>query len=173
MSRALLLSLLSLLTLAGCASGPRRLTWPATKWSEEKPATEFLQVPAPAARFIQYRLSFTSADGGTTAVVDEVDLAYAAPNLAPQIKSIKIATTAKPGADASASLPQEARQQTVTWDANDPNGDDLIYSLFFRSGPQASLSSARSRMAASAGAWSGAISSARCKACLAPSTSSR
>ncbi|WP_395848574.1 DUF1800 domain-containing protein [Cystobacter fuscus] len=40
MSRALLLSLLCLLTLAGCA---RRLTWPATKWSEEKRALHVLR----------------------------------------------------------------------------------------------------------------------------------
>ncbi|WP_395848261.1 DUF1800 domain-containing protein [Cystobacter fuscus] len=50
MSRALLWSLLGLLTLPGCASGPRerattppRLTWPATGWSADKRALHVLR----------------------------------------------------------------------------------------------------------------------------------
>ncbi|EPX58406.1 hypothetical protein D187_004162 [Cystobacter fuscus DSM 2262] len=50
MSRALLLSLLGLLTLPGCASGPwerattpPRLTWPATGWSADKQALHVLR----------------------------------------------------------------------------------------------------------------------------------
>ncbi|ATB39658.1 hypothetical protein CYFUS_005103 [Cystobacter fuscus] len=49
MRRALLLSILGLLALPGCASGPRErttppsLTWPVTQWSEEKRALHVLR----------------------------------------------------------------------------------------------------------------------------------
>ena len=59
-------------------------------------AQEFQPVSAPAARFLQYRLTFNSNGGGKrSAVVDDVDVSYQEPNLPPQIKSVKIATTAK------------------------------------------------------------------------------
>src|SRR5205823_8900107 len=60
-----------------------------SKWSEETAASQFVQVSAPPARFLQYRLTF-KGDGKQTPVVDDVDVAYQMPNLAPQIKSIKI-----------------------------------------------------------------------------------
>jgi len=52
---------------------------------------------------------------------------------------VKLAT--KPSADAMAGTdasksPQDSRFQTITWEASDPNGDDLIYAVFFRSGSQ-------------------------------------
>jgi len=124
-------------TRSGNVAEPAEMGW--SKWSDPSPASEFVSIKAPAARFLQYRLTFNSNGGGKrSAVVDDVDVSYQEPNLPPQIKSVKIATTAKPGADANASLPQEARQQTITWEASDPNGDDLIYGLYFRSGTKSS-----------------------------------
>jgi hypothetical protein len=80
-------------------------------------------------------LTFTSEDGKRTAVVDDVDVAYQEPNLPPDVKSVKIATkeSAPPPSSAS-STPAEARFQTITWEASDPNDDDLVYSLYFRRG---------------------------------------
>ena len=117
-----------------------------SKWSDEIPASAFLQVSAPTARFLQYRLTFTSKEGKETPVVQDVDVAYQVPNLAPQIKTIKIASAqqaaaegdaagaaAGAGAGATAKV-ASTRMQTITWEASDPNNDTLQYALYFRAG---------------------------------------
>jgi len=71
---------LSISTRSGNLQEPGDTGW--SKWSEELPATEFVQVPSPAARFLQYRLTFGSKNSESTPVVDEVDVAYQMPNLA-------------------------------------------------------------------------------------------
>jgi hypothetical protein len=138
-------------TRSGNLQEPGETGW--SKWSEDVAATEFVQVNSPSARFIQYRLTFTSKEGKSSAVVDEVDLAYQLPNVAPQIKSIKIAGAAAnddspaaaihalagigPAAMAAAAGAKEpvgGRQRTITWEATDTNNDALEYTLYFRSG---------------------------------------
>ncbi|HYO07810.1 MAG TPA: PQQ-binding-like beta-propeller repeat protein [Tepidisphaeraceae bacterium] len=132
-------------TRSGNVSEPSDIGW--SKWSDPVAAAEFVPVAAPAARFLQYRFTFTSDDASRSAVIDDVDVAYQEPNLAPDINSIKITTTAKPGAApppaaaaaASAggsSTPAESRFRTIAWEATDPNDDELSYSLFFRTGSQ-------------------------------------
>ena len=73
---------------AATCTTPAEKGW--SKWTDEAPATEFLQVQSPPARFLQYRLTFTSNGGKTTPVIEEVNVAYQVPNLPPQIKSIKV-----------------------------------------------------------------------------------
>ena len=73
-----------------------------SKWTDEAPVTEFLQVQSPPARFLQYRLTFTSNGGKTTPVIEDVSVAYQVPNLPPQIKSIKVQPDADPAAMAAA-----------------------------------------------------------------------
>ena len=120
-------------TRSGNVSEPAEKGW--SKWSEPAPAAEFVPVTAPAARFLQYRFAFTSEDGKHTAVVDDVDVAYQQPNLPPQVKSVKIATKENAQQPSStSSTPAEARFQTITWEASDPNEDELVYSLYFRRG---------------------------------------
>lgn len=121
-------------TRSGNVSEPAETGWSA--WSEPAAATEFVPVRAPAARFLQYRLTFNSDGGEKSAVVDDVDVSYQEPNVAPVVTSVKIATAAKDGAETSPGLPQEARHQTISWEASDSNGDDLLYDLYFRTGSQ-------------------------------------
>jgi len=142
---------LTVATRSGNLQEPGERGW--SKWSEESPATEFLQVSSPSARFVQYRLSFTSKEGKSTAVVDEVDLAYQLPNVAPQVKSVKIASApdenSPPSARALAAIGPAAlaaaaagmkdttppgRQRIITWESTDANNDPLEYVLYFRSG---------------------------------------
>lgn len=126
-----------------------------SKWSQEHAAAEFLAIDGtPAARFFQYRLTFTSTDGRTSPVVDEVDVAYQVPNMAPQVKAVRIAgdagdaeaagappAGAAQGVNAPRPLPAPAGphregpppyMRTITWEASDPNGDALEYTLFFQ-----------------------------------------
>jgi hypothetical protein len=139
---------LTLATRSGNVLDPSKAGW--SKWSDEMPAVEYVQVPSPTARFMQYRLTLASKDSKATPLVDEVDVAYQMPNLAPVVKSVKIGgnVTAVPSltiASAAAALNTAAttptaanaeanRIQTIAWEAEDANGDTLQYSLYFRSG---------------------------------------
>src|SRR5205807_6480232 len=94
-------------------------------------------------------LTLTSADGKATPVVDEIDVAYQTPNVAPVVKSVKIAASgaaaaAAANANAAAATPAASgasaeanRIQTITWEAEDANGDALQYALHFRTGAKA------------------------------------
>ena len=130
---------LTVATRSGNVREPGEMGWSA--WSRETPATEYLPIQAPSARFLQYRLTFTSKGGQHSPVVDEVDIAYHMPNLAPEVKSIKLTPIAQkterpqpPDANAPPATPPSSRMQTIAWEANDPNNDPLEYTLFFRSG---------------------------------------
>jgi hypothetical protein len=130
---------LTLSTRSGNVKDPGEKSW--SKWTDEVPAAEFVQVASPSARFLQYRLTFTSNEGKTSPVVEDVTTAYQIPNLPPAIKSIKIAA-----GDAKSDLAAEleaaatgaprkvesSRRQTIAWEASDPNGDALTYALYFR-----------------------------------------
>lgn len=127
-------------TRSGNVSEPDEKGW--SKWTDPAAAAEFANVTSPAARFLQYRFHFTSAEGKRSAVVDDVDVAYQEPNRPPVVKSVKLTT--RPSTDANtaagngaSSVPQDSRYQTVTWEASDPNNDELTYALYFRSGSQA------------------------------------
>jgi hypothetical protein len=114
----------------------------------EVPAAQFVAIQSPSARFLQYRLTFGSDEKGeVSAVVDDVDVAYQVPNLAPQIKTVKLAAVPDAeGANAAAAAMAQAQgatptngqqgtgKQTITWEATDPNEDALLYSVAFRSG---------------------------------------
>ena len=133
---------LKLSTRSGNVGEPTEIGW--SNWSDPKPATEFSPVTSPSARFLQYRLSFTSTDGKRSAVVDDVDVAYQEPNVAPEVKSVKITIKGAPdatanGANAPANHnngepPPDARYRTITWEASDANDDELSFSLYFRNG---------------------------------------
>jgi hypothetical protein len=130
-------SSLKVSTRSGNVRDSAQKSW--SNWSEEIPAAEFVKITSPPARFLQYRLTFASADGGKSSpVVEDVSVSYQMPNLPPQIKSIKIATqpdqtvtATPPGTDEPARIPT-ARRQMITWEATDANNDPLLYSLYFR-----------------------------------------
>jgi hypothetical protein len=121
-----------------------------SKWTDDVDATEYMKIASPSARFLQYRLTFTTHDPSKTSLVDHVDVAYQIPNLAPVVKSIKIgtetaqaeagqqessgtaATPAAGHAGDSAKAAAGTGVQTITWDSSDPNNDTLMYTLYFR-----------------------------------------
>jgi hypothetical protein len=109
-------------------------------WSADVNASEFVKVAAPSARFLQYRLTFTTTDPAKTSLVDYVDVTYQMPNLAPVIKSIKLGGSSDstalpplpPAPPAAAKTQAGTGTQTITWEASDPNNDNLVYTLYFR-----------------------------------------
>jgi hypothetical protein len=126
-------------------------------------AEEFLPIRSPSARFLQYRLRFSTSDSSQSASVDRVDVAYQIPNMAPVIKSVRIGAGSDSGqAEGGGSAPEATSgagsaagaaghggdsapkasgggtgAQAITWDASDPNNDALTFSLYFRRGRHA------------------------------------
>ncbi len=132
---------LTVATRSGNTKEPTDDGWSA--WSPERPAAEFVPTAAPPARFFQYRLTFATAVPTATPTVSDADVAYLQPNLPPVIKSVKVTVGPKtaapadppqPGADAPAP-PPATHVQTIAWDATDPNGDPLTFTVSCRPGP--------------------------------------
>ena len=95
-------------------------------WSAPVAANRFVAVQTPAARFVQYRVTF-EGDGKQTPSLDEVALAYQQPNVGPRIDSVSVG-------DAVANADGGKPARTVSWVATDPNSDEVRYTLSIRSG---------------------------------------
>ncbi len=124
---------LSFATRSGNVQDPSGQGWSA--WTHDQPANEFLAIDAKPARFLQYRLTFTTTKTDQSPIVDEVDVAYQSPNLPPVVKSLKVAAAAPPAAAEATPAPgtvADHSHMTVTWEASDPNADPLRYSLSLR-----------------------------------------
>ncbi len=128
---------------------------PQAGWSDWSPATSAGEVKAPSARFAQWRAALRP--GGS---VDSVALNYLRSNVAPVVDEIvvqpgaRVAPTAlQPAAVVQVQLPSAAVASpiftqdasaaplaaqkdrtaiTVRWSAHDENGDDLLFSLWYR-----------------------------------------
>lgn len=97
-----------------------------SEWSEPVQAARFTTIQTPPGRYLQYRLTL-SGNGSTTPTLEDVSIAYQQPNVAPRIDSVTV--TAEATEDGS---PQPMR--TISWVATEPNGDELRYTIYQRSG---------------------------------------
>lgn len=138
-------------------SGRPDSTW--SPWSEPIANKEDALIKSPRARFIQWRAEWNDAAKGE---VEGVTVPFLPQNAPPVVRSISVNSVAATGSaksssqsssssaysvtvtdtgDAPASsgntqtqtLPrQNAAQTQVSWQADDPDGDKLIYSLYFK-----------------------------------------
>jgi hypothetical protein len=145
-------------TRSGNSAKPDR-TW--SEWSEPLTSNAGSRITSPNARFIQWKMEMTGANG-VTPTLNSVTLAYLPQNSPPTLKSINVITQAaavtqpvntRSNASTSAysvtvsdndaaansagtptqTLPRAAAQQiTLTWVAEDPDGDRLVYNVYFR-----------------------------------------
>jgi hypothetical protein len=141
-------------TRSGNSLRPDR-TW--SDWSAPLTVAAGSAVPSLNARFIQWK-----AELPTGATVESVSVAYLPQNNPPLVRSITVLSTVQPAAQAAKSassgaaytltvtdtgdagpasstgtptqtLSRAASQQIVlSWQADDPDGDKLVYSLYFR-----------------------------------------
>jgi hypothetical protein len=149
-------------TPTGCAVEFRTRTGNSAKpdqtWSDwSAPLTDPAgsRIPSPNARYIQWKMAMTGS-GGRTPVVNGVTVAYLPQNSPPVVTSVTVSAqpaappqSTKPSSDAS-SVTVSASADTgspastqvlshssnsqiaVTWQADDPDGDRLVYDLSFR-----------------------------------------
>ena len=85
-------------------------------------------VSVPPARYLQYRLTLNSAES-VTPVVDQIDIAYVAPNTPPVVEKmlVKAADVKAPGNDPDPKV-------TIQWKASDGNRDRLVYAIHYKPG---------------------------------------
>jgi hypothetical protein len=98
-------------------------TW--SNWSAEQTDPQQATIAAPAARFLQYRVTLTTKDPAQTPALHSLTLRYMTTNQAPEVTSIQV-----PDLDAvNLDNPKKLR---FKWSATDPNEDDLTYTLYLR-----------------------------------------
>jgi sugar lactone lactonase YvrE len=115
-------------------------------------------IQSPAARYIQWKAVFKTT-GSATPVLDDVTLTYLNQNLPPQIRSLNVSTAGERtsptgtstgtgippgttitvgtsslgyGTSTTPSGPPAKTPVTFSWQADDPNGDQLVYSLYLK-----------------------------------------
>jgi hypothetical protein len=144
-------------TRSGNTAKPDR-TW--SDWSEPLRDPSGSRISSPNARYVQWKAEL-SGRGGATPVVNSVTLSYLPQNSPPVVRSINavmqpaaVSQNPKPAAasggaaysvtvtdsadtspagSTTQNLPRSIQQQiTVVWQADDPDGDRLVYSLYFR-----------------------------------------
>jgi hypothetical protein len=145
-------------TRSGNSAKPDR-TW--SEWSAPLSDANGSPITSPNARYIEWKAEMTGTNGNTP-IVNSVTLSYLPQNSPPVVKSINVITqtaatqasksatgsssafsvTVTDSGDASATssgtptqtLPRASTQQmTIVWQAEDPDGDRLVYNLYFRS----------------------------------------
>jgi hypothetical protein len=144
-------------TRSGNSARPDR-TW--SDWSDPVSTASGSRITSPNARYIQWKVEMAGMSG-VTPTLHSVTLAYLPQNSPPVLKSISVITqaaaitqTAVKGSGSSSpysvtvtdsdtqatstgtptqTLPRAAAQQiTLTWAAEDPDGDRLVYNVYFR-----------------------------------------
>ncbi len=118
-------------------------------------------ITSPNARYIQWRAEFSGGSGATRGI-DGVTIFYLPQNTPPNLRSINVSTQAQGAAKSSsaaqnasntaysitvtdsgeappaAGTPSQTvsriagQQLQISWQADDPDGDRLVYSLYFR-----------------------------------------
>ena len=141
-------------TRSGNSARPDK-TW--SDWSEPMTSAQDSLIRSPNARFIQWRASLD----GSGAAIENVSVAYLPQNNPPVVRSISVTMQPNSGAalksaasstsaaysvtvtdtgetSTPAGTPTQAlshgsaSQVQITWQADDPDGDRLLYSLYFR-----------------------------------------
>lgn len=120
-------------TRSGNVQDPESLGW--SPWTEPADAMRFMDMTSPSARFVQYRLILGTERPDTSPVVDEIDIAYQIPNLPPRVVSVTVEPMPAEGEDGAQSN-TAAQHHLISWQAADPNSDELVYELHFRQGTQ-------------------------------------
>jgi len=130
-----------LLTRSGNSKEPDS-TW--SDWSDPLVDPSGSAVTSPPARFLQYRVVLETENGAATPVFHRMDIPYLPANLPPRVTSVTLAKTSKKKAPPkskgnSAGTTKKKRAAAtlsgdvaISWDMEDPNDDDLIFTPAFR-----------------------------------------
>lgn len=132
-------SSLELYTRAGNSEQPDA-TW--SDWQGPYSNADGSQITSPAARYVQWKAVFKGNDAATPRL-DDVTLAYLNENLPPEIHALDVNSS---GGSLPSGVPnisvgnggtnfgpaQGERKTTIAWQADDPNADHLVYTLYLK-----------------------------------------
>jgi hypothetical protein len=119
-------------------------TW--SNWAGPYSNPDESHITSPPARYIQWKAVFKGS-GASTPQLEDVTLAYLNENLPPQIRSLDVSTAGtrtgvgagpSPGGNigqpnfSSPNPSDKKTPTTITWQADDPNGDRLTYGLYLK-----------------------------------------
>ena len=143
-------------TRSGNVGDPEKGMW--SEWSKES-AKSPAAVASPAARYLQFRVTMQTRDDSTTPVLEQMEAAYLRANEPPKVLAVAEQPMEERGAQAQ--MMQRVRQmilqargggmegnqppppapagpkpsqpvRLLAWQASDPNGDRLVYRVYFR-----------------------------------------
>lgn len=123
-------SSLTVSTRSGNTVDPEEGGW--EEWTRGADVGEDSLIQSSPARFLQYRLNFSSESGEKTAVVRSVELAYVTPNLAPKVMSVDVSAGGSSRSKGEGASKDAGGSLTVKWKAEDENSDTLEYSVWLR-----------------------------------------
>jgi len=98
-------------------------TW--SDWSAEQTNPTNATAAAPAARYLQYRVSLSTDDPAATPTLHRLTVRYATANQAPELTALDVP-------DLDAVPAREPKRLTFKWKASDANEDELTYNVFVR-----------------------------------------
>ncbi|MDQ2949427.1 MAG: fibronectin type III domain-containing protein, partial [Acidobacteriota bacterium] len=146
-------------TRTGNSSRPDK-TW--SEWSTPATDLRKSLVKSPNARYVQWRVELHGTEQSRSPGVENVGISYLPQNTPPNVRSISVTTQANPGAQkptlqgtsstaaysitvtdtgessAASGTPTQTLSRSggsliqITWQADDPDGDRLIYAVYFR-----------------------------------------
>lgn len=98
-------------------------TW--SDWSAEQTDSQQAVAAAPAARFLQYRVTMTSDNPAATPTLSSVTVRYQGGNQAPEVTKVEVP-------DLDAGNLDEPKRLKLRWAATDANEDELTFDLYIR-----------------------------------------
>jgi hypothetical protein len=98
-------------------------TW--SDWSAEQTDPRQATAAAPAARFLQYRVTLTTKDPAVTPALRSLALRYMTANQGPEVTGVEVP-------DLDAVNLENPKKLRFKWTATDQNEDDLTYTLYVR-----------------------------------------
>jgi hypothetical protein len=98
-------------------------TW--SDWSAEQTDSQQAVAAAPAARFLQYRVTMSTDNPAATPTLQALTIRYATTNQAPEVGKIEVP-------DIDGGNLDEPKKLKFKWTATDANEDELTYNLYVR-----------------------------------------
>lgn len=110
---------------------------PGKGWSDWKKCELGSTIECPPGRFLQYKAILKGRGNSILPTLYEVRLFYLSANLCPKIKKLSFSRASPQKKTPSRqrktpSLKNLSGKVNVSWQASDPNGDKLLYSLYFK-----------------------------------------
>src|SRR5262249_25025675 len=98
-------------------------TW--SDWSDDETDCTEATIKAPAARYLQYRVTLKTAEPSQTPVLHSLTVRYATSNQAPEVKKVTVP-------DLSSATLDNPKKLQFKWTATDANEDELRYCLLVK-----------------------------------------